>query len=126
MKYERLTQWVDDGASLILDNPRNVEEAKEQLQDKFKLACIKLATLEDKIERGELVEGLAKRLLHRVEVLERALIIMAERVLEYAEKAKLMAMTSDGMFSFAKDAQLALLTNDALIKAEQKMTEEEK
>ena len=56
MKYERLTQWVGDGASLILDNPRNVEEAKEQLQDKFKLACIKLATLEDKIERGELVE----------------------------------------------------------------------
>lgn len=56
MKYERLTQWVGDGASLILDNPRNVEEAKEQLQDKFKMACIKLATLEDKIERGELVE----------------------------------------------------------------------
>lgn len=56
MKYERLTQWVGDGASLILDNPRNVEEAKEQLQDKFKLACIKLATLEDKVERGELVE----------------------------------------------------------------------
>ena len=57
MKHEeRLTQWVADGASLILDNPRNVEEAKEQLQDKFKLACIKLATLEDKIENGELVE----------------------------------------------------------------------
>ena len=57
MKYEeRLTQWVGDGASLILDNPRNVEEAKAQLQDKFKLACIKLAELEDKIERGELVE----------------------------------------------------------------------
>lgn len=57
MKYEeRLTQWVADGASLILDNPRNVEEAKAQLQDKFKLACIKLAELEDKIERGELVE----------------------------------------------------------------------
>lgn len=32
MKYEeRLTQWAGDGASLILDNPRNVEEAKEQL-----------------------------------------------------------------------------------------------
>ena len=57
MKYEeRLTQWVADGASLILDNPRNVEEAKAQLQDKFKLACIKLAELEDKIVRGELVE----------------------------------------------------------------------
>lgn len=57
MKYERMTQWVSDGASLILDNPRNVEEAKEQLKDKFKLACIKLATLEDKIESGELVEA---------------------------------------------------------------------
>lgn len=56
MKYEeRLTQWVGDGASLILDNPRNVEEAKAQLQDKFKMACIKLAELEDRIERGELV-----------------------------------------------------------------------
>ena len=60
MKYERMTQWVGDGASLILDNPRNVEEAKEQLQDKFKLACIKLATLEDKIERGELVDEARK------------------------------------------------------------------
>lgn len=56
MKNERLTQWVNDGASLILDNPKNTEEAREQLQDKFKLACIKLAILEDKIERGELVE----------------------------------------------------------------------
>lgn len=56
MKHERLTQWVNDGASLILDNPKNIEEAREQLQDKFKLACIKLATFEDKIEAGELVE----------------------------------------------------------------------
>ena len=57
MKYEeRLTQWVGDGASLILDNPRNVEEAKAQLQDKFKLACIKLAEFEDKIEDGTLME----------------------------------------------------------------------
>lgn len=63
---------------------------------------------------------------HRAEVAERALVIMAERVLEYAEKANVMATTSDGLFSCDKDAQLALLANDALCKAEQKIVEEEK
>lgn len=72
-----------------------------------------------------LVEGLAKRLLHRAEVAERALVIMAKKVLEYAEKAKVTAMTSDGLFSCDKDAQLALLVNDALRKAEQ-LAEKEK
>ena len=70
--------------------------------------------------------GRADRAEHRVEVLERALVIMAERVLEYAEKANVMAMTSDGLFSCEKGALLALLANDALLKAEQKMTEEKK
>lgn len=57
MKYEeRLTQWVADGASLILDNPTTAEEARQQVMVQFKKACIKLAELEDKIERGELIE----------------------------------------------------------------------
>ena len=57
MKYEeRLTQWVADGASLILDNPTTAEEARQQVMVQFKKACIKLAELEDKIERGKLVE----------------------------------------------------------------------
>ena len=57
MKYEeRLTQWAADGASLILDNPTTAEEARQQVMVQFKKACIKLAELEDKIERGELVD----------------------------------------------------------------------
>ena len=80
MKYERLTQWVSDGASLILDNPRNVEEAKSQLQDKFKLACIKLATLEDKIENGELVEVPKSAVVFTPEERKQAVKEFAERV----------------------------------------------
>lgn len=78
---------------------------------------------------GEEVEKIVKErdeYKHRAQVAERALVITAERVLEYAEKANMTAMTSDGFFSCDKDAQLALLANDALLKAEQKMTEEEK
>ena len=57
MKYEeRLTQWVADEASLILDNPTTAEEARQQVMVRFKKACIKLAELEDKIEAGELVD----------------------------------------------------------------------
>ena len=56
MKYERLTQWTENGASLVLDNPKNAEEARTQLMEKFKLACNKLAEIEDKIEQGMLVE----------------------------------------------------------------------
>ena len=56
MKYERLTQWTKNGASLILDNPQNAEEARAQLMEAFKLACNKLAELEDKIEQGTLKE----------------------------------------------------------------------
>lgn len=56
MKYERLTQWTENGASLILDNPQNENEAREQLMQKFKLACNKLAELEDKIEQGLMIK----------------------------------------------------------------------
>ena len=56
MKYKRLTQWTENGASLVLDNPQNAEEARTQLMEKFKLSCNKLAELEDKIEQGTLIE----------------------------------------------------------------------
>ena len=49
---ERLTQWVNDGASLILDNPKNELEARQQLMEKYKQACIKLAEYEDLEEQG--------------------------------------------------------------------------
>lgn len=44
----RLTQWTPYGASLILDDPQNEEEAKKQLMDKYKLAINKLAKYEDR------------------------------------------------------------------------------
>ena len=53
---KRLTQWTENGASLILDNPQNAEEARKQVTERFKLACNKLAALEDKIEQGTLIE----------------------------------------------------------------------
>ena len=31
MEYKRLTQWTKNGASLILDNPKNAEEARTQV-----------------------------------------------------------------------------------------------
>ena len=95
----------------------------EDMREAYEYA---IKTLEIGKSRDCLVVWLAKRLLHRAEVLERALIIMAERVLEYAKKAKVTATTSDGMFGCEKDVQLALLVNDALRKAEQKITEEGK
>ena len=72
-----------------------------------------------------IIRDYIERLKHRAEVEERALVIIAERVLEYAQKAKVTAMTSGGLFSYDKDAQLALLVNDALLKAEQKMARKE-
>lgn len=56
MRYKRLTEWTENGASLILDNPQTVEEARTQVMEKFKLACNKLAELEDKIEQGKFKE----------------------------------------------------------------------
>lgn len=81
------------------------------------------AKLRKQLKRAQ---NAAKKQKRRAEVVERALVIMAKRVLEYAEKAKVMATTSDGLFSCEKDAQLALLANDALLKAEQKLAEEKK
>ena len=97
---------------------KQVEDVREAYEYAIK-------TLEIGKGRDYLVEWLAKRLLHSVEVLERALIMMAEKVVEYAEKANVTAMTSDGLFSCDKNAQLALLVNDALRKAEQKMARKE-
>lgn len=97
-------------------NRRPIDPTDEELdRQNYKLA------FEAGFQRGR-----ADRVEHRVEVLERALVIMAEGVLEYAKKAKVMATTSDGSFSCEMGAQLALLANDALRKAEQKMTEEKK
>lgn len=98
MKYERLTQWVGDGASLILDNPRNVEEAKEQLQDKFKLACIKLATLEDKIERGELAE-----------VQKEVVVYTPNVVLTPEERGEEMRLCNEERKQVVKDVLLTML-----------------
>lgn len=79
MKYEgRLTQWVEDGAILILDNPTTVEEARQQLMVQFKKACIKLAELEDKIERGELIER----------TFEECSAVRKQAVKEFAEEGK--------------------------------------
>ena len=84
----------------------------------------RLAELEDKIERGELVSAAEyESVRHHAEVAERALIIMAERVLEYVEKAKVTAMTSDGLFSCDKNTQIVLLANDALLKAKKELAE---
>lgn len=44
---ERLTQHTPNGASLILDNPSNAEEARQQVTAKFMLACNRLAAYED-------------------------------------------------------------------------------
>ncbi len=44
---ERLTQHTPNGASLILDNPGNADEARQQVTAKFMLACNRLAAYED-------------------------------------------------------------------------------
>ena len=117
MKYERRTDPRFVPASILVCSSKCV--ALEIYN--------RLAELEDKIERGELVSAAEdENARHRAEVAERALVIMAERVLAYAEKAKVTAMTSDGMFGGEKDVQLALLANDALRKAEQQIVEEKK
>lgn len=69
---------------------------------------------------------LCKHEKHRAEVAEGALVIMAKKVLEYAEKAKVTAMTSDGMSGCEKSVQLANLVSGALLQAEQKLAEEQR
>lgn len=104
------------------------DELKERAGSEIKSCYKEIAEKRDEIAklRKQLkrAQNAAKKQNRRTEVAERALVIMAERVLEYAEKANVTAMTSDGLFSYEKGTQLALLANDALLKAEQKMTEE--
>ena len=52
---ERLTMHTPEGACLII-NANNEVDARQELHDKFKLACNKLAELEDKLENGTLIE----------------------------------------------------------------------
>lgn len=52
---ERLTMHTPEGACLII-NATNEIDARQELYDKFKLACNKLAELEDKLENGTLIE----------------------------------------------------------------------
>lgn len=55
MNSERLTMHTLDGACLII-NADNEQEAQQELMDKFKKACNKLAELEDKLENGVFIE----------------------------------------------------------------------
>lgn len=52
---ERLTMHTPEGACLII-NANNETDAQQELMEKFKLACNKLAELEDKLENGTLIE----------------------------------------------------------------------
>ena len=51
---ERLTEHNETGYVLKLDNPRNEIEARQQLMQKFKLACTKLGQLEDLFEKFDI------------------------------------------------------------------------
>ncbi len=52
---ERLTMHTPEGACLII-NANNETDARQELMEKFKLACNKLAELEDKLENGTMIE----------------------------------------------------------------------
>lgn len=56
MNYERLTQWTEAGAGIILGEVQNYEEAALKVKHQFKKACNKLAEYEDKLESGRLAE----------------------------------------------------------------------
>lgn len=112
--------------ALYAANIGDVTEWKERAE-KHRVQVLPDGTIKQ-FYSDEEVEDIARQrdeYKHRAEVAERALVITAERVLEYAQKAKVTAMTSDGLFSCDKNAQLALLANDALIKAEQEMARKE-
>lgn len=51
---ERLTEHNETGYVLKLDNPQNEIEARQQLMQKFKLACTKLGQLEDLFEQYDI------------------------------------------------------------------------
>lgn len=55
MNSERLTMHTPDGACLIL-KADNEKDARQELMEKFKEACNKLAELEDKLENETLIE----------------------------------------------------------------------
>lgn len=52
---KRLTMHTPDGACLII-NADNEQDARQELMEKFKEACNRLAELEDKLENGTLIE----------------------------------------------------------------------
>lgn len=52
---KRLTMHTPDGACLII-NADNEQDAQQELMEKFKEACNRLAKLEDKLENGTLIE----------------------------------------------------------------------
>lgn len=113
--------------ALIAAGIGDVTKYKEIIRD-LNTDVVAYRALSKADDLEQIIEGqksLIDEYKHRAEVAERALVIIAERVLEYAQKAKVTAMTSDGLFSYDKDAQLALLVNDALLKAEQKMARKE-
>lgn len=58
---ERLTIYTKTGCALKLDDPQNEIEARQQLMQKFRIACDKLAKFEDLMEKHnfESVEELA-------------------------------------------------------------------
>lgn len=127
-KEKRLTERVSENGGLLSDCPKTKYTMHGEAS-KNRIFISKDGDEMKQLYNDEEVEDIARQrdeYKHRAEVAERALIIMAERVLEYAENAKVMATTSDGLFSCEKDAQLALLVNDALLKAEQKLAEEKK
>ena len=86
-KEKRLTEWVGENASLILDSPRTEEEARRQVVEQFKKACNKLAVLEDKIEAGTLVEVPWCAVVHAPE--ERAVREFAEKLRDKEFSAKI-------------------------------------
>lgn len=55
MNSKRLTMHTPDGACLIL-RADNEQDAQQELMEKFKEACNRLAELEDKLENGTLIE----------------------------------------------------------------------
>lgn len=55
MNSKRLTMHTPDGACLIL-KADNEQDAQQELMEKFKEACNRLAELEDKLENGTLIE----------------------------------------------------------------------
>lgn len=59
-KSKRLTIMTKTGAALILDNPQNEQEAREQLMLKYKLAINKLAMYETLEEEGKITIPLDK------------------------------------------------------------------